>query len=433
MLREPLVDHLVQLVVFVATEKTQPAAAFLALAHEPSGIHAHFSVAHAFPVARETKALYRLAVAAVLQCSRSHRSSSCGVTSAAWREPVLANDDRFALVIAVVLMVRHKFQGIIDQFADRDYFGIAQFGQLPSRSGIGLAGLVKLDCVRLPSDLFTVPLSPRVIVNPPNSAAFRIFVYTPHQIRSDGCSIGLSVSPSPTVQPSTKQIPGRSVFPLQSVPDLSTIVLEMRTQLASVGDLLFGQTRGRVLALLYGAPDEPLFVRQIARLAETSVGTVQRELALLTDAGLIKRSALGSQVFYQANQEHPDFPELRALLAKTAGVFQMLKAALAPFSARINLAFVYGSVARAEEKATSDIDLMVIGAVSLDEVLEAVGPVEKQLRRPVNPTIYSLEDLKARIRSGNHFLQSLKKSKKVFLIGDEDEFRKASTTRLVQG
>ena len=220
---------------------------------------------------------------------------------------------------------------------------------------------------------------------------------------------------------------------MPDVLNLSTIVLEMRTALTSVGDLLFGQTRGRVLALLYGTPDEPLFARQIARQVEISVGTVQRELTLLTDAGLIKRSALGSQVFYQANQEHPDFPELRALLAKTAGVFQMLKAALAPFSTRINLAFVYGSVARGEEKATSDIDLMGIGTVSLDEVLDAVGPVEKQLRRPVNPTIYSLEDLKARFRSGNHFLQSLKKSKKVFLIGDEDEFRKISTTRLVQG
>ena len=220
---------------------------------------------------------------------------------------------------------------------------------------------------------------------------------------------------------------------MNRVLNLSTIVLEMRTALTSVGDLLFGQTRGRVLALLYGTPDEPLFARQIARQVEISVGTVQRELTLLTDAGLIKRSALGSQVFYQANQEHPDFPELRALLAKTAGVFQMLKAALAPFSNRINLAFVYGSVARGEEKATSDIDLMVIGTVSLDEVLDAVGPVEKQVRRPVNPTIYSLEDLKARFRSGNHFLQSLKKSKKVFLIGDEDEFRKISTTRLVQG
>ena len=207
----------------------------------------------------------------------------------------------------------------------------------------------------------------------------------------------------------------------------------MRTSLTSVGDLLFGQTRGRVLALLYGAPDEAFFVRQIARQVETSVGTVQRELALLTEAGLIKRSAVGSQVFYQANQEHPEFPELRALLAKTTGVFQMLKAALAPLSSRISVAFVYGSVARGEEKAASDIDLMVIGAITLDEVLDVVGPVEKQLRRPVNPTIYSLEDVRARLREGNHFLQSLKKSKRVFLIGDEDEFRKVSTTRLVQG
>ncbi len=214
---------------------------------------------------------------------------------------------------------------------------------------------------------------------------------------------------------------------------VSTIVVEMRTVLTSVGDLLFGQTRGRVLALLYGAPDETLFVRQIARQVETSAGTVQRELNLLAEAGLIKRSTVGNQVFYQANQEHPEYPELRALLAKTTGVFQMLKTALGPLSSRIDLAFVYGSVARGEEKATSDIDLMVIGAVSLDEVLDAVGPVEKQLRRPVNPTIYSLEDVRARLREGNHFLQSLKKSKKVFLIGDEDEFRKVGTTRLVQG
>jgi predicted nucleotidyltransferase len=219
----------------------------------------------------------------------------------------------------------------------------------------------------------------------------------------------------------------------QPVLILSTIVLEMRTQLTSVGDLLFGQTRGRVLALLYGAPDETLFVRQIARQVDTSVGTVQRELNLLADAGLIKRSTVGNQVFFQANREHPEYPELRALLAKTAGVFQMLKSALAPLSSRIDLAFVYGSVARGEEKATSDIDLMVIGAASLDEVLDAVRPVEKQLGRPVNPTIYSREDLKTRLRSGNHFLQSLKKSKKVFLIGDEDEFRKAGTTRVVQG
>src|ERR1700677_347891 len=77
----------------------------------------------------------------------------------------------------------------------------------------------------------------------------------------------------------------------QPVLILSTAVLEMRTTLTSVGDLLFGQTRGRVLAFLYGSPDETFFIRQIARQVETSVGTVQRELVLRAAAGLIKRSA----------------------------------------------------------------------------------------------------------------------------------------------
>jgi predicted nucleotidyltransferase len=103
----------------------------------------------------------------------------------------------------------------------------------------------------------------------------------------------------------------------------------------------------------------------------------------------------------------------------------LLKSALASLKSRIDFAFVYGSVARGEDKATSDIDLMVIGAVSLDDVLDAVGPLEKQFRRPVNPTIYSREDLKKRLHEGNHFLQSLMDSKKVFLIGDENEYREA--------
>jgi len=206
----------------------------------------------------------------------------------------------------------------------------------------------------------------------------------------------------------------------------------MSTSTPSLGDLLLGQTRGQILALLLGAPDESFFTRQIARQIATSVGTVQRELTRLADAGLIVRSALGSQVFYRANRDHPIFPELRALLAKAMGVFELLKKALAPLSARIDFAFVYGSVARGDDNAASDIDLMVIGAVSLDDILDALGPMEKQLRHPVNPTIYSLKDLKQRYRAGNHFLRSLNNTSKVFLIGAEDDFRKALATRMVK-
>lgn len=207
----------------------------------------------------------------------------------------------------------------------------------------------------------------------------------------------------------------------------------MRTFSTPAGDLLFGQTRGRVLSLLFGAPDESFYIREIARQIETSVGTVQRELTLLAGVGLVNRSQRGNQVFYQVNQEHQDYPELRALLAKTLGVFQLLKNALEPLKARIDFAFVYGSVARGEDKATSDIDLMVIGAATLDEVLDAVGPLEKQLRRPVNPIIYSCEDLKKRLHEGNHFLQSLMDSKKVFLIGNEREYGRVCAMQSEQG
>jgi predicted nucleotidyltransferase len=206
---------------------------------------------------------------------------------------------------------------------------------------------------------------------------------------------------------------------------MGTIVLNMSTKLASAGSLLFGQIRGGVLALLYGAPGEPFYIRQIAREIGASVGSVQRELTLLDGAGLIERSVLGNQVFYRANRDHPVFAELRALLAKTIGVFQLLKTSLDSLSPRIDFAFVFGSVARGEETAASDIDLMVVGDVSLDEVLDALAPLEKQLRRPVNPTIYSLRELRRGLRARNHFLRSLQNSKKVFLIGNEDEFRKA--------
>src|ERR1039458_2232370 len=142
----------------------------------------------------------------------------------------------------------------------------------------------------------------------------------------------------------------------------------MRTKTKPLGDLLFGQTRGSVLALLYGMPDQTFFVRQIARRIGTSVGPVQRELKTLSEVGLIDRSTVGRQVFFQANRDHPGFPELRSLVAKTSGVFHLLRSALMPLAERISIAFVYGSMARGEETAGSDVDLLIIGEVTLDEV-----------------------------------------------------------------
>jgi predicted nucleotidyltransferase len=198
----------------------------------------------------------------------------------------------------------------------------------------------------------------------------------------------------------------------------------MRTNSKSLGDLLFGQTRGRVLALLYGKPDQTFFVRQIAREIGTSVGSVQRELETLSEVGLLNRTTIGRQVFYQANSRHPAFEDVRSLIAKTSGIFHQLRSALAPLASQITFALVYGSIARGDEDAGSDVDLMIVGSVTLDDVLAQLAPVENAIGRSINPTVYSLKEFKTKIKDGNHFLTSVLHGKKILLIGDEDELRK---------
>lgn len=198
----------------------------------------------------------------------------------------------------------------------------------------------------------------------------------------------------------------------------------MGTNSKSLGDLLFGQTRGRVLALLYGMPDQTFFVRQIAREIGTSVGSVQRELETLSEVGLLNRTTIGRQVFYQANSHHPAFADVRSLIAKTSGIFHQLRSALATLASQIVFALVYGSIARGDEDAGSDVDLIIVGNVTLDDVLAQLTSVENAIGRPINPTVYSLKEFKAKVKDGNHFLTSVLHGKKVLLIGDEDEFRK---------
>jgi predicted nucleotidyltransferase len=206
----------------------------------------------------------------------------------------------------------------------------------------------------------------------------------------------------------------------------------MSTTSNGLADLLFGRTRGALLALLYGRADQSFYTRQIAREVDASVGAVQRELENLSKVGLIVRKSLGSQVFYQANRNAPIFREVQALVNKTVGIFSILQAALHPLSKRIVVAFVYGSVAREEETTQSDIDLMVIGKATLDEVLSRLSPFEKSIGRPINPTVYSIAEFKSKIASGNHFLNAVVKGQKVFLVGDDDELGKVGGVRLAK-
>jgi len=196
--------------------------------------------------------------------------------------------------------------------------------------------------------------------------------------------------------------------------------------------VLFGRTRSGVLAMLYGRADRSFYLREIARHIGSSVGSVQRELDQLCRVGLVTRTSSGHQVFYQANRTGPVFEEMRALVKKTVGVVDVILSALAAISARIRVAFIYGSVARQEETAESDVDLLVVGRARFDEVLARLSKAEAALGRDINPTVYSPREFKAKLADGNNFLNAVVTGSKLFVIGNEDELAEVGGKRLAQ-
>ena len=202
--------------------------------------------------------------------------------------------------------------------------------------------------------------------------------------------------------------------------------------MTSLANVLFGQIRGRILALLYGWHDKAFYVRQIARHVHASAGSVRRELEKLAAVDLIIRTSVGNQVFYQANQASPVFAEMRALVNKTVGIFNVLRSALEKVSEQITIAFVYGSIASQTETAESDVDLLIIGGVALTDVLTCLPQTETAVGRTINPTVYSVVEFTRKLKEGNHFLNAVVKGPKVFLIGNEDELRKMAGVRMVE-
>jgi uncharacterized protein len=191
-----------------------------------------------------------------------------------------------------------------------------------------------------------------------------------------------------------------------------------------IGEVLFGRTRRAVLALLYGHADEEFYLREIIRAAGVGQGSMQRELEKLVGSGLVLRRAQGRQVYFRANSDSPVYKELRGLLLKTAGVADVLREALTPLAARIVVAFVYGSVARGDERRASDVDIMIVGDASFADVSQALGSAQQRLGREVNPTVYSPGEYKKKLAAGHHFVRSVTAQQKLFLLGDEYDFRR---------
>ena len=189
----------------------------------------------------------------------------------------------------------------------------------------------------------------------------------------------------------------------------------------NLSSALFGKTRRAVLGLLYGRADETFYLRQIERLAGVGLGPLQRELKQLTNAGILNRSVRGQNVYYQANPDCPIFDELKSLVIKTVGVGDLIRTAFLQLNDRINIVLLYGSIARGEERRGSDIDILVVGNVTFAEIASTLSPVQQNINREVNPTVYSVSEFKNKLHEENHFLKSVLEGPKIFLIGDENE------------
>ncbi len=188
----------------------------------------------------------------------------------------------------------------------------------------------------------------------------------------------------------------------------------------SVVDALMPPVRRRLLALTVGTPDRWWYLSELAGALGTTPSSLQRELDSLTAAAILVMRREGRRTYYRANENNAIFDELRGIVRKTMGIPQEIRTSLAPIERKLALALLYGSVARREERADSDVDLLVVAdELTLEELYRRLAPVEKKLGRKVNPTLYTRDEFR-RKRGKNAFLKNVLSGDHIILSGDID-------------
>jgi predicted nucleotidyltransferase len=195
---------------------------------------------------------------------------------------------------------------------------------------------------------------------------------------------------------------------------------------------LFGKTKRKILGLFFLNSDKQYYFSEVIRAAGIRQGAVQRELKSLVASGLLNAEIRGRQTFYSVNKANAIYEELRSIMFKTYAVGDVLVNALKPFKRKIAAAFIYGSVAKGTDTGQSDIDLFVIGQVTFGDLSVAMSPHEGELGRAVNMHSFTPKEFAAKIGEGNHFVSSVIRAEKIFLIGSEDDIRGMAIEQVAQ-
>jgi predicted nucleotidyltransferase len=200
---------------------------------------------------------------------------------------------------------------------------------------------------------------------------------------------------------------------------------------------LFSATQLRVLGLLFDQAGRSFTISDLILLAHSGSGAVQRELARLTESGLVEAFEIEGRRKYRARRSSPIFEELRSIIEKTVGVVGQLRAAFESTSAPIRFAMLFGSVAKGADRAESDIDVLIVSDdMRLEDAYRLLGPIEERTRRKVSPTILTTKEFESRRRSGNPFLKKILAGPHVVLVGEEDDLegtRRPGKARQAQG
>lgn len=188
-----------------------------------------------------------------------------------------------------------------------------------------------------------------------------------------------------------------------------------------LAELLSSNIRAEIFRNLFGvAQDKALHMREIERRTGFAIGTVQKELHKLQRLDIIIREKDGNRVYYRANTAHPLYPDIRNLVLKTSGLVDVIRNAMSGEKG-IKVAFVFGSLARHEEKAISDVDLMVIGDIGLRKLTGLLMDVSGKIGREINPHTFSEKEFVKRKKDKDHFVNQVLESPKIFIIGTENE------------
>jgi len=188
--------------------------------------------------------------------------------------------------------------------------------------------------------------------------------------------------------------------------------------------LFSSRVRVEILSTFLMNPETERYVREVARITREDYKNVSMELRNLEEIGLLSSRNEGNLKFFGLNKGFVIYEELKSIFMKTKGAVGVLKEAVSR-GRDIDYAFIYGSFAMGTERAKSDIDVMVIGGISLEGVLSLLRGPEEILSREINVSLYDLQEIKNRVKDHDPFIREALGGSKIMLIGNEDELRRA--------